>query len=146
MSASYRFPGSSSTMTKPTPQSTVRMRNTTPSLANLTSYGAVVGVFHNTSCTLPSHILTTAPQDTVDSDDNPQVIEAAWNSELYYRVSVFDGDSVEEFLDLFVACSQSYTSVGDLDGVFADYQPRRGEMASYSALVCNDIYCSPITD
>lgn len=126
------------------------MRNTSPSLANLTRYRAVSGMIYSTSCTLRSHVLTTAPQDTVD--DNSHATEAAWNSELYYRVSVFDQDSVEEFLDLFVACSQSYTSVGDLDGVFADYQPRKGqprkggEVASHSALVCNDIYCYPITD
>ena len=97
---------------------------------------------HITFCRLRSYVLTTAPQDTVN--DNPQVIEAARNSELYYRVSVFDEDTVEEFLDLFFPCSQSCTSIGDLDGVFADYQPQKGgEGASYSALVCNSIYCYP---
>ena len=108
------------------------------SLVNLTRYRAVSGMKYSTSCTFRSYVLTTAPQGALD--ENPQATEAAWNSELCYRVSVLDEDSVKDFLDLFVPCSQFYTSIGDLHGVFADHQPRKGgELVTYSTLVCNSI-------
>lgn len=98
-------------------------------------------MIHSTPCTLRSYVLTTAPQDALA--DNPQVIQA-WNSELHHRVHVYHKDSVEEFLDLFVPCSVPYTPSDDLDGVFADYQPRKGgEVASYPTLVRINIHYYP---
>ncbi len=109
------------------------MHNSTRSLPNLTSYAAGLGMIQSTPCTLRSYVLTTTPQDALA--DSPQVI-AAWNSELHHRVHVYHKDSVQEFLDLFVPCSVPYTPTGDLDGVFSEFQPRKGgEVASYSKLV-----------
>ncbi|RPD54995.1 hypothetical protein L227DRAFT_533745 [Lentinus tigrinus ALCF2SS1-6] len=89
------------------------MPNSTRSLANLTSYAGGLDALA----------------------DSPQVI-AAWNSELHHRVHVYHKDSIEEFLDLFVPCSEPYRPAGDvLDGVFSAYKPQKGgEVASYPSL------------
>ncbi|KAI0641964.1 hypothetical protein C8Q79DRAFT_918222 [Trametes meyenii] len=67
--------------------------------------------------------------------DNPVHIDG-WANELNGRVLQF-GEDADEFIDTLLPCSTPYELEDDLDGVFADYRPKKGkaERESYPALV-----------